>query len=84
MINVIYANKYFRLFIVAMLALIVSFANELKILNERWVLFLTGTIIVLVVMHDPSIEVGLIFILVALFIVIYNQQAKLYFISKTT
>lgn len=76
MIDLLLTNVYIRLFIATMLALIIAFSHELSILNERWMLGLIGVLLIMILIYDPTMDNGIVLLLVALFIVVYNQQSR--------
>lgn len=74
MLDVFFDNIYYRLLIASILALVLTFPNELKILQNPWMLVLIGILTVSLVLFDVVNDVGITILMMCLFVVVYNIQ----------
>lgn len=74
MIDIIFDNIYFKLIIAIILALFVAFSNEIELFYRPIVLVLIGALTIILFVMESNIDMGILYLMVALFIVVYNQQ----------
>jgi cell division protein FtsW (lipid II flippase) len=70
--NILFQSFYFKLGIAAIMALLISFANEVKILHDKFVLILIFLVLILMLLYSLQSDVGIIMLLVGLFVICYN------------
>lgn len=68
-----FESQYLKLIIVIILALVLTFAHEIKVIHEPWLLLLIG-IITLFLLINNVVNMGIIFMMVALVLIVYNIQ----------
>ena len=74
MLDIIFDNIYFKLIIAIILALFISFSNEVELFYKPYILLLIGVLTVFLFVIDSNIDIGILYLMVALFVVVYNQQ----------
>ncbi len=74
MLDIIFDNIYFKLIIAIILALFISFSNEVEIFYKPYILFIIGIVTIFLFVIDSKIDMGILYLMVALFVVVYNQQ----------
>lgn len=75
MIDVIFESVYTKLLIIVMLALMITFVNEIDFFKKRIALLVIALIIVL--LYYATInnkDYGIIILSICLFVLVYNQQ----------
>jgi hypothetical protein len=74
MLDVFFDNIYYRLLIASILALILTFPDELHILKNPGMLVMIGILTVSLVMFDVVDDIGITILMMCLFVVVYNIQ----------
>jgi C4-dicarboxylate transporter len=74
MLDVLFDNVYYRFLIAAVLALVLTFSDELDVLRKPWMLVAIGSVTLLMIMFDVTSDLGITMLMVSLFIVVYNLQ----------
>lgn len=74
MIDIIFDNIYFKLIIAIVLALFIAFSNEIELFYRPIVLVLIGVLTIILFVMESNIDMGILYLMVALFVVVYNQQ----------
>lgn len=74
MINIIFDNIYFKLIIAIILALFIAFSNEIDLFYKPLVLVLIGALTIILFVMESNIDMGILYLMVALFVIVYNQQ----------
>jgi hypothetical protein len=71
----IFQNKYTQISLALLMALILTFAGDIKIIGEKKITILTLVILILMLMTRlKKGEIGIILLLSALLIISYNKQ----------
>ena len=74
MIDIIFDNIYFKLIIAIILALFIAFSNEIELFYKPSVLVVIGVLTIILFVMKSNIDMGILYLMVALFVVVYNQQ----------
>ncbi len=74
MIDIIFDNIYFKLIIAIVLALFISFSNEIELFYKPYVLLIIGILTIFLFVIKSNIDIGILYLMVALFVIVYNQQ----------
>lgn len=72
--NQIFESLYTKFFIVVMLALMITFVHEVDLFKSVWALVIIGGLTLLFYFNTSYDDLGILLLLIALFIVVYNQQ----------
>jgi cell division protein FtsW (lipid II flippase) len=73
-INILFESFYFKLIIGIFMALILAFADDIKILRNKFMLMLIGLTLLLMISININTDFGIILLLTALFIISYNNM----------
>ena len=71
-INILFEIFYFKLIIGILMALILTFADDFKILKNKFILISIGLALILMLLNNID-DIGIILLLIALFIISYNN-----------
>lgn len=71
-INILFESFYFKLIIGILMALILTFADDFKILKNKFILISIGLALILMLLNNID-DIGIILLLIALFIISYNN-----------
>jgi uncharacterized membrane protein YhaH (DUF805 family) len=72
--NEVFNNPFYKLCIGIIIALVLTFAHDIHILKEWWVLFLVAFITLLLLSLNILDDLGIILLMIALLIITYNQN----------
>lgn len=82
MIDIIFDNIYFKLIIAIVLSLFIAFSNEIQLFYKPSILLLIGVITIILFVMESNIDMGILYLMVALFVIVYNQQIHANFVKK--
>jgi hypothetical protein len=70
-LNIIF--QHFKLAIAIIMCLILTFAIDIKILQEKFILIAIFIVLILMILSNITEDLGIILLLLALFIISYNN-----------
>lgn len=73
MIHIIFDNFYFKLGIAVIMSLLLTFSSDIKILYSKIILIIILLILVLMIIYNLNEDMGIIILLIALFLLAYNN-----------
>jgi hypothetical protein len=73
MIDVIFNNNFYKLCIGFILSLLLTFAHEIHVLKEYWILIPIAIVTLLLLSNNISNDLGIILLMIAILILTYNQ-----------
>jgi hypothetical protein len=73
MIHIIFDNFYFKLGIAVIMALLLTFSSDIKILYSKIILISILFILLFMIIYNLNEDMGIIILLVALFLLSYNN-----------
>lgn len=75
-IDYIFNNNFYKLCIAFIIVLMITFSHELIILKQYWVLICVSFVTFLLLSNNIENDLGIILLMVALLIIIYNEQSQ--------
>jgi hypothetical protein len=70
--EILFQNFYFKFAIAAVMALLITFANDIKVLRDRFILIMIFIALMLMTFFSLKQDVGIVLLLVALYVLCYN------------
>jgi hypothetical protein len=70
--EILFQNFYFKFAIAAVMALLITFANDIKVLRDRFILIMIFIALMLMTVFSLKQDVGIVLLLIALYVLCYN------------
>ena len=75
-IDVFFSNVYYKGVIAIIMCLILAFAGKIRILASTYILFSIGLALFLMIIFNVYVDIGIILLLLALFILSFNMNTN--------